>query len=423
MEHGEGSKLWDADGNEYLDFSSQLVFTNIGHSHPAVISAIQEQAARLCTIAPAHVDRARSQAATMVSEHAPEGFSKVFFTNGGAESTENAIRLARLFTGKYRILSRFRSYHGSTETAMNISGDSRGWSYDHGSSGTVHFFGPFLYRSVWDAKTEQEECERALKHLDDTIKFSGPDQFAALILETIPGTAGIIMPPKEYYKGVREICDKYGILLIFDEVMVGFGRMGTWFALDQYGVKPDLITFAKGVTSGYVPMGGVIVSDKITAAFATSAYPGGMTYSGHPLAAAAAVATMTAMEDEGMVTNAASIGNTIIGPTLAEFKDRHPSIGDVRGTGVYWALDLVTNRETKEPLAPYGGSSAAMKSVLAAAINEGLLIFSNTNRLHVAPPINISEDDARAGLQKLDAVLTVADSFADTTADTLVSNA
>ncbi len=412
MDHGAGPRLWDADGNEYLDFSSQLVYTNIGHQHPVVIQAIADQASRLCTVAPGHVAAARSEAARLVAEHAPDSFHKVFFTNGGAESTENAIRLARLYTGRYRVLSRHRSYHGSTETAMNVSGDPRGWSYDHGSSGTVHFFGPYLYRSPWNSTTEEEECQRALQHLEDTISFSGPDQFAALILETIPGTAGIIMPPPEYYKGVRDICDRYGIVLIFDEVMVGFGRMGNWFALDRYGVEPDLITFAKGVTSGYVPMGGVIIGDRIAHAFDQNTYPGGMTYSGHPLAAAAAVATMTAMEEERMVENSAELGEQLLGPRLAEMKQAHPVIGDLRGAGCYWALDLVRGGRADQPLAPFGGGSQAMRQILAKAVDEHLLIFSNTNRLHVAPPINISRQDAELGLAKLDRVLDFADRFA-----------
>lgn len=413
MSHGSGSRLWDTDGKEYLDFSSQLVYSNVGHSHPKVVEAIKTQAESLCTIAPAHVVAARSEAARIVAEHAPDSFNKVFFTNGGAESTENAVRLARLYTGRYRVLSRYRSYHGSTETAMNISGDSRGWSYDHGTSGTVHFFGPYLYRSIWNSVTEEEECQRALDHLEATIRFSGPEQFAALIVETIPGTAGVIMPPKDYYNGVREICDRYGIVLIFDEVMVGFGRMGTWFALDRYGVEPDLITFAKGVTSGYVPMGGVILNERIAHAFDTKIYPGGMTYSGHPLAAAAAVATMTAMTDEHMVENAAALGKSLFTEGLARLKERHPVVGDVRGAGCYWALDLVKSGRADLPLAPYGGTSEAMKAVLREAKAQGLLIFANTNRLHVAPPINMTEADAHLGLRKLDRVLEVGDQFAN----------
>lgn len=411
MDHGSGTRLWDSDGTEYLDFSSQLIFTNIGHGHPKVIDAIERQARKLCTIGPDYVVSARSEAAAILASHAPESLNSVFFTCGGAESTENAIRLARLVTGRYQILSRYRSYHGSTETASNVSSDPRGWSYDHGTSGTVHFFGPYLYRSVWRSNTEEEECQRSLEHLDDTIRFAGPQKFAAILLETIPGTAGIIIPPKEYYRGVREICDKYGILLILDEVMVGFGRTGTWFALDQYDVVPDLIVFAKGITSGYVPMGGVIISDRIATAFDDKIYPGGLTYSGHPLAAAAAVATMKAMVDERMVENAYQKGAEFFGPGLSALKARHPVVGDVRGAGCFWALDLVKNGDPQQPLAPYGGSSPEMKEIVNFAVAQKLLVFSNTNRLHIAPPINVPSEDAELGLAKLETVLDFADQF------------
>ncbi len=301
----EGAYLWDDQGNRLLDFSSQLVFTNIGHQHPTVVRAIQEQAAKLCTIAPQHANDARSEAARLVAELAPAGLEHVFFTNGGAEAIEHAVRMARLHTGRIKVLSAYRSYHGGTNTAVNLTGDPRRWPSDYGSSGTVKFFGPFLYRSEFDATTEEEECERALRHLRRTVELEGPGTVAAIVLETIPGTAGIMPPPAGYLAGVRELCDEHGIVMVLDEVMAGFGRAGTWLALDHYGVTPDLITFAKGVTSGYVPLGGVIVSERIYDTFAQRVYPGGLTYSGHPLACAAAVATIGAMREEGMVAHAA----------------------------------------------------------------------------------------------------------------------
>jgi len=404
-----GSEVWDEDGTRYLDFSSQLVFTNIGHQHPKVVAAIQEQAALLCTIAPPVANAARSEAARLITERAPDGFSKVFFTNGGADANEHAIRMARLHTGRPKVLSTYRSYHGGTQLSVNVTGDPRRWANDTASAGTVHFFGPFLYRSEFHATTEAEECERALTHLRRVIENEGPTTVAAIILETVPGTAGIMVPPPGYLAGVRALCDEHGIMLIADEVMCGFGRTGAWFAIDHFDVVPDLITFAKGVNSGYVPMGGVVISDPIAETFAHRAYPGGLTYSGHPLAAAAAVAAITVMEDEGIVTNASRLGDEVFGPGLAEIAARHPSVGEVRGIGAFWAVELVKDPATREPLAPYGGSSPAMNEVMAACKKAGMLPFANFNRIHLVPPCNISDDDARRGMVILDEALSLAD--------------
>lgn len=401
--------LVDADGKEYLDFSSQLVYTNIGHGHPKVVAAIKEQAETLCTIAPAYANDKRSLAAQKICSHLPEGFNKIFFTNGGADAVEHAIRMARLHTGRYKVLSAFRGYHGATQQAMNISGDNRRWPNDYGTAGTVHFFGPFLYRSAYHATTEAEECERALAAIENTIAFEGPDAFAAFIMETIPGTAGFMPPPAGFLAGVREICDKYGIVMILDEVMMGFGRTGKWFALDHYGVTPDLVTFAKGVNSGYVPMGGVAISDPIAATFAERVYPGGLTYSGHPLAAAAAVATLEVMEEGDYPALAAKLGAEVFGPGLADLKAKHPCIGDVRGLGAFWAVELVADRVTKAELSPYGTSSDVIKKVIAACKEKGLVVFFNGNRLHLVPSLAIPHETARAGLAILDEALTLAD--------------
>lgn len=405
----QGSYVWDGDGSRLLDFSSQLVNTNIGHQHPKVVAAIAEQAAKLCTVAPQHANAARSEAARLIAERTPGELNKVFFTNGGADAVEHAVRMARLHTGKYKVLSRYRSYHGGTETAINLTGDPRRWPNDHGNTGTVHFFGPFLYRSHFHATTEAEETQRALAHLDEVIRLEGPSTIAAIILESIPGTAGIMVPPPGYLAGVRELCDRYGIVYIADEVMAGFGRSGKWFSIDHFDVVPDLLTFAKGVNSGYVPLGGVAINPAIAETFAHRAYPGGLTYSGHPLATAAAVATINAMEDEGMVDNAARVGAEVIAPGLAELAAKHRSIGEVRGAGVFWAVELVADQKTREPLAPYGGSSPAMNGVIAACKAGGLLPFANFNRIHVVPPCNVSADEVREGLMILDSALDVAD--------------
>ncbi|MER5257550.1 MULTISPECIES: aspartate aminotransferase family protein [unclassified Streptomyces] len=410
----EGSYFWDYDGNRYLDFTSGLVFTNIGYQHPKVVAAIQEQAATMTTFAPAFAVEARSEAARLIAERTPGDLDKIFFTNGGAEAVENATRMARLHTGRPKVLSAFRSYHGATSTAINLTGDPRRWASDNGSAGVVRFWAPFLYRSAFYAENEQQECERALQHLEDTIAFEGPQTIAAIILESVPGTAGIMIPPPGYLKGVREICDRYGIVFILDEVMAGFGRTGKWFAADNFdgGIVPDLLTFAKGVNSGYVPLGGVAISSAIAETFARRPYPGGLTYSGHPLACAAAVATINVMEDEGVVENAARVGSEIIAPALAELAERHPSVGEVRGLGMFWALELVKNKETREPLVPYnatGEANAPMAAFGAAAKKQGLWPFINMNRTHVVPPCNITETEAKEGLAALDAALTAAD--------------
>lgn len=410
----EGSYFWDYDGNRYLDFSSQLVNTNIGHQHPKVVAAVQEQAARLCTIAPGFAVDVRSEAARLIAERTPGDLDKVFFTNGGAEAVENAVRMARLHTGRTKVLSAYRSYHGATAAAINLTGDPRRWPSDTASAGVVHFWGPYLYRSHFHATTEEQECERALAHLEEVVAFEGPQTVAAIILETIVGTAGILVPPAGYLAGVREICDRYGIVFVLDEVMAGFGRTGDWFAADHWRVTPDLLTFAKGVNSGYVPLGGVAISAEIAATFDRRPYPGGLTYSGHPLACASAVATINAMAEEGIVENAARIGESVLGPGLRELAERHPSVGEVRGLGVFWALELVKDRVTREPLVPYNasGEAAAPMSAFAAACKKaGLWPFVNMNRTHVVPPCTVTEAEAKEGLAALDEALTVADRY------------
>lgn len=397
----EGSYVWDYEGNRLLDFSSQLVNTNIGHQHPKVVAAIQEQAATLATVAPQHANEARNQAAKRIVDLAGPNMAKVFFTNGGADAVENAIRMARLHTNKHKVLSFYRSYHGNTGASIAATGDPRRWPNEY-SAMHVHFFGPFLYRSEFWAENEEQECERALQHLEHVIQFEGPSTIGAIIIESVVGTAGIMAPPPGYLEGVRALCDKYGIVWIADEVMAGFGRTGEWFAFQNWTAQPDLIVFAKGSNSGYIPVGGVVISADIAATFDERAFPGGLTYSGHPIATASIVASIDAMKDEGIVENAKRIGDDILGPGLRALADKHPVIGEVRGMGVFWALDLVTNRATREPLAPYGGTSEAMTALVGACKSRGLLPFTNFNRLHVVPPCTITEDEARAGLAILD---------------------
>jgi taurine---2-oxoglutarate transaminase len=409
-----GSYFTDYEGKRYLDFSSQLVNVNIGYQHPKLVAAIQEQAARLCTIAPSFANDARSEAARLIAELAPGDLNQVFFTNGGAEATENALRMARLHTGRHKVLAAYRSYHGATAGAITMTGDPRRWGSEPGIPGVVHYWGPYLYRSAFHASTPEEESERALQHLRDVIMVEGGQTIAAIILETIVGTNGILVPPPGYLAGVRAICDEFGIMLIADEVMAGFARAGEWFAIDHWGVTPDLIAFAKGVNSGYVPLGGVLISDAIAATFQNRAYPGGLTYSGHPLACGSAVASINIFKEEGIVEHARSLGSDVIGPELAKLADRHPSVGEVRGLGVFWALELVRDRATREPLVPFnaaGADTKPMTEFAAACRQRGLWPFVHFNRTHVVPPCTTSADEMREGIAILDEALEVADGY------------
>ncbi|MCU1379950.1 MAG: hypothetical protein JWN29_2933 [Acidimicrobiales bacterium] len=409
---GEGAWFWDEEGTRYLDFSSQLVNLNLGHQHPKLVAAIQEQAGRLTTVAPSFANDVRSEAARLITERAPGDLDHVFFTNGGAEATENAVRMARLHTGRHKVLTAYRSYHGSTSGSIAMTGDPRRWPSEPGAPGYVKFHGPYPYRSPFFSTSEAEECERALAHLDEVLLLEGP--VAAIVLETVVGTNGILVPPDGYLAGVRERCDRLGIVMICDEVMCGFGRCGEWFAVDRWDVAPDLITFAKGVNSGYVPLGGVVISARIAASFADVSYPGGLTYSGHPLACATAVASIKVFEEEGILERVRRLGDDVLGPGLRELAERHPSVGDVRGLGAFWALELVRNRETREMLVPFnasGADAAPMVELANTCKKRGMWPFIHFNRVHVVPPLIISDADARLGLEILDEALGVADTY------------
>jgi taurine--2-oxoglutarate transaminase len=411
---GEGCVFWDYDGNRYLDFSSQLINLNLGHQHPRIVAAIVEQAQRHCMVAPSFGSHARNEAARLITEHAPGELSHVFFTNGGADANEHAIRMARLHTGRHKVLAMYRSYHGGTAGAISLTGDPRRWPSEPLISGVVRFMGPYLYRSPWGATTEAEEAQRALAHLDEVLMLEGPANVAAIIVEPVVGTNGVLVPPDGYLQGVREICDRHGIMLIADEVMVGFGRTGRWFSVDHWNVVPDMITFAKGVNSGYVPLGGVILSPAIRAAFSQRAYPGGLTYSGHPLACASAVGAITAMEDEGIVEHADRLGREVFGPELGDLAERHPSVGEVRGLGCFWAVELVRDRATREMLVPFNAAGEAAKpmvDVLAACKAQGVWPFTHFNRVHLAPPLIATAEQVRQGIAALDAALEVADAL------------
>jgi taurine--2-oxoglutarate transaminase len=397
---GQGCTMWDFDGKEYLDFSSQLVNTNIGHQHPKVIEALKAQADTLATIAPATANLTRGTAAKRILDRAPSAFKKVFFTNAGADANENAIRMARQFTGRDKVLSAYRSYHGNTGSAIAATGDFRRVPNEY-SRGHVHFFNPYLYRTEFNATSEKEECERALAHLERVIECEGPGSIAAILLETIPGTAGYLLPPEGYLQGVRDLATKHGIQLIFDEVMVGVGRTGKWFAFEHFNVTPDLVTFAKGVNSGYVPVGGVIVSEDICEFFKSEFFMGGLTYSGHPLAMSTIVSAIDAMEEEGIIHYADEIGNSLLGPSLIALMEKRSIIGNIRGKGMFWAVELVEDRTTKEPL-----SNEKMGQIKQKFTEKGLLTFIVNNRIHVTPPLIIKPNEIKHGVTIIDEVLT-----------------
>ena len=401
---GEGAYFWDYQGRRFLDFTSQLVNANIGYQHPRLSAAIAEAAGRLTTVAPSFAEESRAEAAAMIAGLAPEGMNKVFFTNGGAEANENALRAARAHTGRHKILAAYRSYHGATAGAITLTGEPRRFGGEPGIPGVVHFWGPHLYRSEFHASTEEEESERALAHLRHTVEAEHPQHVAAIILETVVGSNGILIPPPGYLEGVRALCDEFGILLILDEVMAGFGRTGAWFAFDHWGVRPDLISFAKGVNSGYVPLGGLVLSDEVAATFDERPFPGGLTYSGHALATASAVAAMTIMREEGIVEHAAEVGERSLGPAARGLLERSELVGDVRGLGVFWVAELVADRETREPAA-----AETMKAVQAACVRRGMWPLVVANRVHLVPPCVISHEDAERGVEILaDALAEVA---------------
>ena len=409
-----GSKFWDETGREWIDFTSMLVNMNLGHQHPKMIQAIKDQADVLCMVAPPFANDQRSEAARLIVEKANRGgpggrfepghFEKVFFTNAGAEAVENAVRLAKGYTGRMKVLSAYRSYHGGTALTVGLTGEPRRLENEPSVPGLVKFWGPYPYRSAFHSESPEQETERALQHLRDTIVMEGTDKVAAIIIEPVVGTNGVLVPPPGYLEGLRALCDEFGIVWIADEVMAGFGRTGQWFAWQNWGAQPDLICFAKGVNSGYVPLGGVVISSAIAHAYDDKMFPGGLTYSGHPLACATAVASIGIFEDEGVLAHSRHLGDDIIGPALRDIAARHPSVGEVRGLGVFWAVELVTDPATREPAPP-----AAVAAVVAECKANGMWPLSAANRIHVVPPCNTPDDLARDGLAILDAALSVAD--------------
>jgi len=402
----EGIYFWDTDGKRYIDFSSQLMNTNIGHQHPKVVKAIQDQAAEVCFVHPGNTTEVRALLGKKLAEVTPGNLKKTFFALGGAEANENAIKIARFYTGRHKILARYRSYHGATHGSIALTGDYRRLAVEPTMPGGVHFLDPFCYRCPFGKK--KESCQReCLKHLEEVIRYEGPDKIAAIIMEGVVGSNGLIVPPDDYWPRVREICDKYGILLISDEVMSGWGRTGQWFAVDNWQVVPDIITTAKGITSGYVPLGAVIVSEPIAKFFDDKYLYAGLTYNGHALAAAAALATISVYDDEHLIENAREVGK-YLGEKLEALKTKHPSVGDVRYIGLFSTLELVQNRESQEIM-----PAAVMGQVGKYLRENGLFTFIMANNMgsmvFVVPPLCITKEQLDEGLAIVDKALEIAD--------------
>ena len=409
----EGRYFWDYDGKRYLDFASQLVNLSLGHQHPKLIAAIKEQAEKLCTIGPPMATEPRSTLARLLADVTPGDLAMSFFTNGGAEANENAIKLARWYTGRHKVIARYRSYHGATAGAITLTGDPRRWPAEPGMPGVLRMFDPYTYRCPAGHPDPCPVCTGA-PHLEEILQYEGPQTVAAVIIETITGTNGVIVPPDGYLQSIREVCDRHGIVLIFDEVMAGFGRTGRWFACQNWDVVPDILTVAKGINSGYVPLGAMVISEKLRDWVRDKPFAGGLTYSGHPLACASAVASIEVFREEGVVENAAEHGR-YLADALRSLQERHPSIGDVRGLGLFWGLELVRDRETREPLVPFnaGGADAAPVARLTqAALDAGLYLFVHWNVIMLAPPLNITREELDEGISILDEALALADEYA-----------
>ena len=395
---GEGVWFWDGDGNRWLDFSSQLINLNIGHQHPKMLSAIKAQVDSLCFAGPSFATEPRGALGKKLAE--VTGLGKAFFTLGGAEANENAMKMARLFTGRDKIITRYRSYHGATMGAMTASGDPRRWPVEPGLPNIVRVFDPYCYRCPFGKVPES--CRReCVSHIEEIIQMEGPHTVAAILVEGITGSNGLLVPPDDYYPKLRALCDKYKILLIDDEVMSGFGRTGKWLATQHYGIRPDIVTSAKGLTSGYMPLGAVVVSDQIAEYFETHMLWGGLTYSGHPVSCAAAIANLRIYEEERIFENVAVQGEFLAG-RLEQMKAKYGCIGDVRYKGLFSVIEFVKDKATKEALAPFNGTSPEMMQLAAYLKAQHLYAFSRFNMLWICPPLIVTREELAQGLDVIE---------------------
>ena len=403
IDRAEGVYFWDPDGKRYLDFNSQLMSINIGHGNKRVADAIAEQANKLAFAAPQFATEVRGRLGELLAEVTPGDLKKFFFTLGGAEANENALRMARTVTGRQKVMAYHRSYHGATAGAISATGDPRRWANEPGVPGIIRVLDPWRW-----ARGEPEPVEEHLAYIEEVMQYEGPHTIAAFIMETVTGTNGILIPPDGYLEGIRDLCTKHGIVMICDEVMAGFGRTGRWFAVDHWGVVPDLMTMAKGLTSSYLPLGAVAMSPKIADYFNEKVYFGGLTYSSHPISCAAAIAAVGVLRDEDMVGNAARL-DPVMNELLGGLQERHPSVGTVRSIGLFGVFELVRSRETMEPMAPFNGSSPEMTALDARLRDDGLYTMLHWNQVFTNPPLCITEEQLREGFAVIDRALDATD--------------
>jgi taurine--2-oxoglutarate transaminase len=411
VEKAEGIYIWDPSGKRYSDMSSQLVNMNLGHGNKAIVEAIKAQADKYCYISPSYASEPRGELAKLLVGLMPGNIGKIFFTNAGADANENAIKMARMYTGRNKVFSRYRSYHGSSFGAGNLTGEPRRYPLEPGIPGFIHFFDPYIYREPLNFASEKEAADYYVHKLREQVLYENPPTIAAIVLETVTGSNGVIVPPEGYIQGVRKICDEFGIMLICDEVMMGFGRTGTMFAFEHWGVKPDLISFAKGVTCGYVQLGGVGVAKKIAEYFDDHQLACGLTYSGHPLACAAGIAGVNYLVENKILDNVKARGGELK-TILTGLKEKHKTVGDVRAIGLMSAVELVKDKKTKEPVVPYGQDpEGIMKKINGELAKRGFMTYTHENMVLVAPPLIITGEQLVEELAKLDEVLGIVDSW------------
>ncbi len=414
IEKAKGTYFWDREGKKYIDFSSQLMNVNIGHGNQRITDAVTKQMKELCFIYPGAATKVRGELGKKIAELTPGNLTKTFFTLGGAEAIENAIKIARIYTGRSKVICQYRAYHGATYGAISAGGDPRKHAVDmHSAPNFIQVENPYFYRCPWGTQSTKDCGEMALRNLENIIKYENPESIAAILMEGESGSSGCIKYPKNYWQGVRKIADKYGILLIADEVMSGFGRTGKWFGIDHHNVTPDIMAIAKGLTSGYLPLGGTVVTDTIANFFEEKPLIIGLTYSAHAVACAAALENLNIMQDENMVENAATMGK-YMNEKVATLKTKHPSIGDWRNTGLLGCIELVKDKLTKEPLTPWNGkpheSEATYK--IAKKIRElGMFTFVKWNFIFIAPPLNVTKQEIDEGIEILSEAIKIADEY------------
>lgn len=409
VKKADGIYFWDYDGNKYADMSAQLVNLNLGYGNEAINNAIKEQVDKYCFIGPSYGCEPRAKLAKKIVDLMPDNMGKVFFTNAGADANENAIKIAKMYTGRTKVFSRYRSYHGSSFGAGNLTGEPRRFPLEPGVPGFIKFNTPYLYREIVDFGSEEEAAKYYLTKLREQIIYENPDNIAAIVMETITGSNGVIIPPKDYLPGVRKLCDEFGILMICDEVMAGWGRTGKMFAFEHFDVKPDIVTFAKGVTCGYVQLGGCVVSKDIAAYFDDHMLSCGLTYSGHPLACAAGVACVDYYLDHNILDNVNKVG-AVLGDILESLKEKHACVGDVRYIGLFAAVELVYSKETKEPLVPFGKDpQGTMGKIIGLLKERGFMTYSHENMFFICPPLIITEEQMKEEMVKVDEVLSIID--------------